>query len=98
MTLDFDVGGTTGYSLDVFSIPRATNDRCPLTATYRTRFGVCTCNDHCSWDICRLLDPLDDCLLGTNSEWKWDNLKNAYVAQITDGMYDRLDLRTFMCG
>ena len=87
MTTHSIAGNPKDYMLDVYSIPRATNDKCDISATYRKAFGVCTCNDHCSWDICRLLDPPNDCLLGTNSEWKWDNLKNAFVAQITDGMY-----------
>ena len=97
MILYFVIESIKDYILNVSSIPRAANDECLVSATHRARFGVCTCNEHCSWDLCRLLEPPDDCLLGTNSEWKWDNLKNAYVAQITDGMYDRLDLRTFMC-
>ena len=79
---------TKDYILDVSSIPRASNDECEISAAYRKRFGVCSCNDHCSWDTCRLLEPPEECLLGENSEWKWDNLKNAYVAQIIDGMHD----------
>ena len=59
---------------------------------YRSRFRVCTCDEHCSWDLCRLLEPLDDCLRGTNSEWQWDDLKNAYVAQIIIGIYHTLEL------
>ena len=85
MTLYFVTVNTKDYIVEVSLIPRAGNDECK--ATYRARFGVCTCNDHCSWDICRLLEPPDDCLLGKNSEWKWDSLKNAFVAQIIDGMY-----------
>ena len=75
------------YSLNVSSIPRASYDYCSRSATYRRGLGVCTCNDHCSWDLCRVSEPPDDCLQGTNSEWQWDNLKNAYVAQIIDGKY-----------
>ena len=75
------------YILNVSLIPRAHNYDCEVSATYRNRFGVCTCNEHCSLDICRLYEPPNDCLQGTNSEWKWDSLKNAHVAQIIDGMY-----------
>ena len=82
-------GNNKDYTLDDSSIPRASNDKCEVNPAYRTRFGVCSCNEHCSWDICRLFEPPDDCIPGANSEWKWDNLKNAYVAQIIDGMYDR---------
>ena len=76
------------YILDVSAIPRTSYDECEASAAYRRRFWACSCNDHCSWDMCRLSEPPKDCLLGANSEWKWDNLKNAYVAQITDGMHD----------
>ena len=84
-TLYFVTVNKKDYVVDMYSIPRASIDACK--ATYRARFGVCTCNDHCSWDICRVLEPPDDCLLGTNSEWQWDDLKNAFVAQKIDGMY-----------
>ena len=76
------------YILDISLMPRASNDECEVTAAYRTRFGVCSCNDHCSWDACRLSEPPEECLLNKNSEWKWDSLKNAYVAQIIEGMHD----------
>ena len=72
------------YNLDVSLIPRSSKNDC---ATYRERLGTCTCDDHCSWDLCRLSNPPDDCLLGTNSKWKWDKRKKAYVAQIMMGMY-----------
>ena len=76
------------YVLDGSSIPHASKDECEVIAAYRERFGVCSCNDHCSWDTCRVSEPPQDCLLSTNSEWKWDNLKNAFVAQIIHGMHD----------
>ena len=79
-------GNSKDYILNVTSIPRAPNDECAIGETYRKKFEACTCNEHCSWDICRLLEPPDSCLLGTKSEWTWDNIKNAYVAQIIKGV------------
>ena len=70
------------------STPHASNEECEVSAAYRMRFRVCSCNEHCSWDTCRVSEPPEDCLLGANNEWKWDNLKNSYVAQIIDGMHD----------
>ena len=58
-----------------------------MNAAYRARFGVCTCNEHCSWDLCRLAEPPKTCLVGTNSEWHWDSLKNGYAAQIVTGIH-----------
>ena len=74
------------YNQDISLIPRASKENCEIKEAYRARFGVCTCNEHCSWDLCRVLDPPRDCLRETNSEWKWDDLK-AYVAQIVKGIY-----------
>ena len=74
------------YVLKVSSIPRSSKTECAIGSKYRGRFGVCTCNEHCSWDLCRLVEPPKDCLLATGSVWQWDNLKNAYVAQVDMGM------------
>ena len=73
------------YSLNVSLIPRALRQDCPAYSQYRERFGVCTCNEHCSWDVCRTLVPPNDCLVGTGSVWFWDHLKYAWVAQLHTG-------------
>ena len=73
------------YSIDVELIPRSHRNRCPIGSKYRARFGVCSCNRHCSWDLCRTIDPPNDCLAGTGSVWRWDQVKNAWVAQIDGG-------------
>ena len=82
------------YSLDVNLIPRARKKDCPNGHKYRERLGVCSCNSYCSWDLCRTIVAPDDCLLGTNSEWKWDRDKNAWVAQIVEGVNDHLNFYT----
>ena len=73
------------YNLNVSLIPRSSQQNCPAYSGFRERFGVCTCNEHCSWDLCRNLLPPNKCLAGTGSVWVWDHLKHAWVAQINDG-------------
>ena len=76
----------TGYELDVRWIPRSKQIDCPLKARYRERFRGCSCGSYCSWDLCRANVAPSDCLAETGSEWKWDLLKNAWVAQIINGI------------
>lgn len=66
-------------------IPRALHQECPIKGKYRERFGTCVCDDHCSWDLCRTVEPENHCIRGTNSVWKWDHLKSAWVAQLHEG-------------
>ena len=68
-------------------IPRSAKGECTRREFYREWFGVCTCDDHCSWDLCRTFDPPIDCLFGTNSRWEWDPPRNAWVAKIFEGNY-----------
>ena len=53
---------------------------------HREKFGVCSCEPHCSWDLCRLDERPIDCLYGTGSEWRWDDAQNAWVAQVEKGI------------
>ena len=69
------------YSLDVSLLPRTFVNDCPINSNYRARFGTCSCDKHCSWDLCRASIPLIGCLLRTESMWMFDSLKNAWVAQ-----------------
>ena len=84
------------YSVDVDLIPRADIDECPGNSQYKENsfkelqhyknfHGSCNCEDHCGLDLCRLEVPPSDCLMGTYSEWNWDYMKNAWVAQVTQG-------------
>ena len=66
-------------------IPRSTNKQCPSNSRYKDGLGTCSCEDHCGWDVCRLVKAPDDCLLGTLSEWHWDTMKNGWVAQVVLG-------------
>ena len=73
---------TMDHSLFVNLIPRSDQQDCPLNKHYRARFGTCSCDNHCSWDVCRSIVPPLDCILGTDSNWIHDNVKNAWVAQL----------------
>ena len=75
--------------MDVNLIPRSYSYDCPGHMHYKAWAlegpGSCSCEDHCGWDVCRLeVAPLD-CIAGTYSEWQWDYVKHAWVAQITLG-------------
>ena len=60
-------------------------DECRRNTLYKDGLKTCSCEDHCGWDVCRLEVPPVECLTGTYSEWKWDYMKNAWVAQVTQG-------------
>ena len=63
---------------------------CPIKTIYRERFSSCSCGSYCSWDLCRTKVAPTECLVGTRSVWKWDKLKNAWVAQIVNGIISYL--------
>ena len=70
-------------------IPRASQVDCfamlAWSKIHRSRFSTCSCDAHCSWDLCRSADPPTECLFATESMWKLDNVKNAWVAQHLEG-------------
>ena len=76
---------TNDYGLDGSLIPRSFKGYCLSDKIYRERFRTCSCDTHCSWDLCRTFIPPTNCLLGTDSVWKLDNVKNAWVAQNLGG-------------
>ena len=41
----------------------------------------CFCEEHCSWEICRLVDAPEKCLNDVESFWSWDENKYLWVAQ-----------------
>ena len=76
------------YSVDVDLIPRSKTDACPRNTKYKDGLGSCSCEDHCGWDVCRLVVAPMECLVGTFSKWHWDHVKNAWVAQVTQDPYE----------
>ena len=67
-------------------IPRSSATNCAGDQSYRAKLGVCSCEPHCSWDLCRLTDTPIDCLNGTSSKWKRDDQQHTWVAQIDQGI------------
>ena len=77
------VNGTTS----AFRIPSRPENGCPTT-----NFGCygndcnhpnkCFCEEHCSWDMCRLFEPPDMCLIEVKGRWIWDSEKGYWVAQL----------------
>ena len=41
---------------------------------------TCFCEDHCSWEQCRLETPPNNCLPRTNTAWIWDLEKKFWGA------------------
>ena len=50
---------------------------------------TCFCEDHCSWERCRLETPPYDCLPRTNTAWIWDSKKKFWAAIETSKYQDR---------
>ena len=57
--------------------------------------STCFCEDHCSWNLCRLDQPNQNCLrklsttLQNNVTWKWNSNENYWVAQ---GIANNIDI------
>lgn len=66
-------------------MPHASSKHCPKNSHYKKSHDTCSCEDHCGWDICRLVNPPDECVEEVFSEWKWDIVKNGWVAQVVIG-------------
>ena len=62
-------------------IPKIPESGCPL-GTFKG-IDTCFCEDHCSWEICRLINPPYGCLsrIGVEVYWLWDNNEDAWAAQ-----------------
>ena len=72
--------------VDESLIPVASENNCHTYYGYRENASVCSCEPHCSWDLCRLVGHPISCLQGTRSKWQWSRKKNAWVAQIVNGI------------
>ena len=58
--------------------PKIPNRGCPH-GTFKGK-DTCFCEDHCSWEICRLMDPPNNCIIEGKLFWKWDENRDAWVA------------------
>ena len=68
-------------SLGLRPIPKRQENGCPNgTQDGKT---TCFCEDHCSWNMCRLSEP-PTCQLDfetTKVEWAWSPSKSNWIAQ-----------------
>ena len=60
-------------------IPKRPDSGCP-SGTY-DGMDTCFCEDHCSWNKCRLAKPPNKCLENTVFEWKWNLVENHWTAK-----------------
>ena len=62
-------------------IPRLPESGCP-TGTFNG-LNTCYCEDHCSWQTCRLSEPPQKCLRNIAGEavWAWDAKRDVWVIQ-----------------
>lgn len=62
-------------------IPKPEANGCPQ-GTF-DGLNTCYCEDHCSWETCRLVDPPQNCLSKIAGEvvWAWGSKQDAWVAQ-----------------
>ena len=61
-------------------IPQPTEYGCP-PGTFES-LSTCYCEDHCSWETCRLLNPPQNCLTSSpEAVWAWNTKENIWVAQ-----------------
>ena len=73
------------YSVKEDLIPRSRDSKCTENAQFKDGLGTCSCEDHCGWDVCRLIKAPIECISGSSSEWQWDSVKNGWVAQVILG-------------
>ena len=74
------------YSLQTSLILTSSTGNCLSDQIHRKRFWTCSCDAHCSLDLCRSSTPPSDCLPDTDTEWTFDVVKNVWVAQKIRGI------------
>ena len=68
------------YSLQTSLILTSSTGNCLSDQIHRKRFWTCSCDAHCSWDLCRSSTLPSDCLPDGNTKWIFDSVKNGWVA------------------
>ena len=70
----------TENSINNELIPQRPKSGCP-EGTF-DGMETCFCEDHCSWEVCRLLKPPQKCLASMiGAIWAWDREGEAWRAQ-----------------
>ena len=68
-------------SIEHEMIPKKPSSGCP-DGTFDGA-STCYCEDHCSWESCRLVFPPKSCWSSSQGEkiWAWNQVNNAWTAQ-----------------
>ena len=69
----------TGNSIDKTLFLKRPKNGCP-DGTF-DGMTTCFCENHCSWEVCRLVTPTTNCLISANAFWNWNTAKDAWVAK-----------------
>ena len=69
----------TDEDMDATIIAPRPTDGCPINTI--DGIDTCFCEDHCSWNKCRLAKPPNKCLENTVFEWKWNLVENHWTAK-----------------
>ena len=84
-----DITGINGTAVTAV-IPKRPNIGCPPNTYGCIGYNCstqqkqnCFCEEHCSWQICRLDKVPDECLAEVDGSWIWDATNSYWVAQIT---------------
>lgn len=77
---------TTETTIKRKFVPKIPDSGCP-PGTFKG-IDTCFCEDHCSWEICRLINPPKDCLsrIDGGAAWLWDDIEDAWTAQGNTGL------------
>ena len=65
--------------IDPDLIPKRPSTGCP-EGTFDGE-TTCFCEDHCSWNVCRLQFPPDYCSTSQKSPWAWNTQGKFWVVQ-----------------
>ena len=68
-------------------VPKRPKDGCPDNSYGCSGYDCnmkqsCFCEEHCSWETCRLVDYPEECIEDLESIWRWDTEKLFWVAQV----------------
>ena len=97
--------GTTIQSLSTeYSpfVPSPPTNGCPsntygCTGSNCSSPHTCFCEEHCSWEMCRLTQCPEECVRDVKSTWAWNSDKHFWVAQLEGKATTTFLVFTFLC-
>ena len=67
------------FSIKTELNPSYSPNKCP-SDTFDGK-STCFCEDHCSWNVCRLGKPTNYCSTNLRNPWGWDSSRKHWVIQ-----------------